>query len=552
MIAQLLGNFTPLKGAYILVFAGAALACFLSIRRMGQISDVDTRRGLFWLLVTSGLWASAQAAFLVLPTEDLKVGAYIFGLIVGLATVGPWLYFCSAYTGRSVHKSQSLQRLGVGIFVAISAVKLTNPLHELYFTTSQASEPFVHLAVNNGILHWLAMGLAYALAAVGYFMLLELFWRVGQDATPLLILVGLTGLPVILDVLGLVTPYLLDISYEPLGVAAFAVGMSLLYFEEFRTVQLAAESDDPVIILDDEDRVRDFNAEAAGVLSGLEPGKDILEVLPNLPLTEEQSEAIIELERLGDTRYYEVSSNPFSTDRARLGRVLTLSDITERKRNREELERQNERLEAFASVVSHDLRNPLNVASGRLELAQEQHDSQHLESVADAHDRMETLIEDILTLARQGQPIDDFREVSLKSVAEESWSSVDTAEAELTVTGDLRFRADEERVRQLLENLFRNAVEHGGADVRVTVGPLTDPDGFYVADDGVGIPESDRDSVLESGYTTSAEGTGFGLGIVAEIVDAHGWTIEVTESAHGGAQFEMRNIELVTTPKTQY
>lgn len=547
MSAQVLGALAPLKAAYILVFAGAALACFLSIRRMEQISDADTRRGLFWLLVTSGLWASAQVGFLVLPTADLKVGAYIFGLIVGLATVGPWLYFCSAYTGRSIHRSPTLQRVGIGVFLAISAVKLTNPFHQLYFTTSQATEPFVHLAVNNGLLHWLAMGLAYALAAVGYFMLLELFWRVGQNARPLLILVALTGLPVVLDVVGLVTPYLVDISYEPLGVAAFAVGMSLLYFEEFRTVQLAAESDDPVIILDDEDRVRDFNPEAAAVFSGVESGIGIDQVLPEIPPETADADSTIEIDRGGETRYYEVSSNPFSTDRARLGRVLTLSDITERKRNREELERQNERLEAFASVVSHDLRNPLNVASGRLELAREEHDSEHLASVAEAHERMTTLIEDILTLARQGQPIDEFDVVSLKSLAEKSWGVVETADADLTVTSDLEFMADEERVRQLMENLFRNAVEHGGSEVHVTVGPLTNGNGFYIADDGVGIPKSDRDSVLQSGFTTAADGTGFGLGIVSEIVEAHGWTITVGESVDGGARFEIRNVDLPAT-----
>jgi len=59
-------------------------------------------------------------------------------------------------------------------------------------------------------------------------------------------------------------------------------------------------------------------------------------------------------------------------------------DITERKRRSQELTRRNDRFEEFTSVVSHDLRNPLQVAEGRLELAQTECDSDHLTEIADA------------------------------------------------------------------------------------------------------------------------------------------------------------------------
>lgn len=73
----------------------------------------------------------------------------------------------------------------------------------------------------------------------------------------------------------------------------------------------------------------------------------------------------------------------------------------------------------------------------------------------------------------------------------------------------------------------------------IRVGPLDDVAGFYVADDGRGIPEDDRETVLEHGYSTAEEGTGLGLSIVTRIVDAHGWEIDVTESTSGGARFEI-------------
>ena len=86
-----------------------------------------------------------------------------------------------------------------------------------------------------------------------------------------------------------------------------------------------------------------------------------------------------------------------------------------------------------------------------------------------------------------------------------------------------------------------NAVEHGGSDVSISVGGVDD--GFYIADDGVGIPDSERDRIFESGYSTAADGTGFGLRIVKQIVDAHGWEITATDSDSGGIRFEITGVE---------
>jgi signal transduction histidine kinase len=66
-----------------------------------------------------------------------------------------------------------------------------------------------------------------------------------------------------------------------------------------------------------------------------------------------------------------------------------------------------------------------------------------------------------------------------------------------------------------------------------------------VADDGPGIPPERRDLVFEHGFTDSPDGTGFGLAIVRSIVEAHGWTVSVTESETGGARFEVRGVDRV-------
>lgn len=219
------------------------------------------------------------------------------------------------------------------------------------------------------------------------------------------------------------------------------------------------------------------------------------------------------------------------------------TDITEQKQRVLESQRKKDQLDDFASVVSHDLRNPLNVATAYHELLCEECDSPHLEPIADAHERMEVLIDDLLTLARQGKTIDEVEAVDLSVMLPQCWKSVDTKNATLDVTVDRSVWADRSRLQQLFENLFRNAIEHGGADVAITVGEVEDGCGFYMADDGPGIPSDNRDAIFEAGYSTGSDGTGLGLSIVKRIVDAHNWEVGVTASTDGGAQFEMTNVE---------
>ncbi|PAU82871.1 histidine kinase [Halorubrum salipaludis] len=211
-----------------------------------------------------------------------------------------------------------------------------------------------------------------------------------------------------------------------------------------------------------------------------------------------------------------------------------------------ELQREIDRLEKFAGLVSHDLRNPLNVAAGRLGIARSAVDDgealDELDRIGDAHDRMEELIDDLLALARQGRTVDELETVSLADAAARAWQTVDTADATLDPPGSsLTVEADPERLRTLLENLFTNSVEHGSnpapdaGGVTVSVGAL--PDGFYVADDGAGF-DIDPEEATEYGTSSDPRGTGFGLAIVREIAAAHGWEFEVVDG--DGARFEFR------------
>jgi PAS domain S-box-containing protein len=220
------------------------------------------------------------------------------------------------------------------------------------------------------------------------------------------------------------------------------------------------------------------------------------------------------------------------------GLVCVVRDVTERAERERALERQNEQLERFASIVSHDLRNPLNVARAAARLARERSEDpavvERLADAAAAHERMTDLVDDVLTLAREGRTVGEREPVALAAAAERAWDSVAADGTTLeTEAEDHEVAADPERLRTLLENLLANSVEHGGD--RVRVGPTAE--GFHVADDGPGIDPEDRERAFEDGYTTAEAGTGFGLSIVAEIADAHGWSVTVEESREGGARF---------------
>ena len=296
--------------------------------------------------------------------------------------------------------------------------------------------------------------------------------------------------------------------------------------------------------------------------------------------------------RDGDWRWMENRAVNLLEDPDVEGVLAVNRDVTERHERQRELEATNERLERFASVVSHDLRNPLAVATGALDLVAMDCDDPHLDRASDALERMDAIIEDVLAVARHGDANLEPAPVDLHDLVERCLRTFDVGDATVTLEDNATIWADERRLSHLIENLVRNAIEHGstgsqakpgnavehgspsdrtgsgdgvehgetteqrattgaerrprdepsetdetpaGSAVAITVGALDD--GFFVADDGPGIPERERDRVFDTGHTTSETGTGFGLAIVQDVAREHGWTVSVGESEDGGARF---------------
>ncbi|MEY7849663.1 histidine kinase N-terminal 7TM domain-containing protein [Natrarchaeobius sp. A-rgal3] len=265
------------------------------------------------------------------------------------------------------------------------------------------------------------------------------------------------------------------------------------------------------------------------------------------------------------------------------------------------LETKNEQLERLASVVSHDLATPLATGESLLHLVRADVDDpdseleQSLDDLDAVHRRLREFAEALPELARESTDVESPIECDLETVAESAWEVVDTGRVTLAVDSTRTINADPRRLQQAFENLFQNAVEHGSVELvadgdpdatsrqteagdrvagptarsskavtTVRVGSIdsddagcesdrsdsstdsgrseTDSGGFYVEDDGPGVPDERREHLLEFGVSTGS-GAGYGLAIVRTIIEAHGWSLEIVDSRDGGARFEVRGVD---------
>jgi signal transduction histidine kinase len=253
------------------------------------------------------------------------------------------------------------------------------------------------------------------------------------------------------------------------------------------------------------------------------------------------------VELAGPDRYFDLNSTTIRTPgEEAAGEVLALREVTE-------LEQTNRRLDQFASMVSHDLRTPLNDAMMQADRLAGAHSDERTEALREELDRMESILDDMLDLARAGSSVETTEACPLEELVEEVWAALRTEGAELDCrVTDTTIQADTVRLFQALENLLRNALDHNDTPLTVRVGtldggdgvpPADDPAGFFVEDDGRGIPGDEHDDVFDHGYTTSRNGNGYGLSVVRHIVEAHGWEIRATDGSDGGARFEITGVE---------
>ncbi|MBX0322545.1 PAS domain S-box protein [Halomicroarcula sp. F13] len=225
-----------------------------------------------------------------------------------------------------------------------------------------------------------------------------------------------------------------------------------------------------------------------------------------------------------------------ATVEASLDRAEREQELREHER---ELETQNERLEAFTTMVSHDLRNPLQVALGATDLLDEE--SEHVDRIYTALDQMDRLVDELLTLARRGEIVGDRVAVDVATLAGAAWSAVDTGEATLTLDDPGTVVADRDRLRELFENLLWVLLERSAADPTVRVGSLG-TGGLYIEHADRTATDGDGDPLAASPLDTE-DWTQYGQYIVSTIAEAYGWDVTAVDTGGDHVRFEITGLE---------
>jgi len=257
-----------------------------------------------------------------------------------------------------------------------------------------------------------------------------------------------------------------------------------------------------------------------------------------------------------DGRIFERHGFPMMMDGTVIGRVWSFRDVTERKRQEEELKQKNTELERFTYTVSHDLKSPLVTVKTFLGYLEQdlltpdpERVKQDMVYMRTATDKMGQLLDELLNLARVGRKVNPTVRVAFRELAQEavrlvagriSTSGVEVQVAEAAVV----LEGDRPRLREIWQNLVENACKFMGNQPKPRVeigveqrGPETV---FFVRDNGMGIEPHYQTKVfgLFEQLNPKGEGTGMGLALVKRIVELYGGRIWIESPEPGqGANF---------------
>lgn len=518
---------------------------------------------LLLILVGAILW-QLQIVALILTTDwDLARFLVTSEKLTGFLASFIWVFFVAEYTDNSRLQSRWVYGLFVLVMAGLLIAAVTNPAHRLFMIDIlRIEEPFFHGSAVRGPVYYVFLAIDYVYVVTGLYVIARFLLMTRRSARARIGLLAVGAICVsianLVSVAGLgpVSTF----QYGGYGAFPFILAttfgvfrMGLLDLAPIARTTLVETLNDAVVVLDRNERLVDYNQRTLELWPSLpeQEGASFAEACPELASQVDFDSGGARTREItltidGETRWYSLLISPIDRSRgdsSGVGRSLLLRDVTDLERSRQQLAAKNDRLEQFAKVASHDLRNPLNVAHGRIDIVRNNHESEHLDAAADAIDRSFDLIDDLLALARAGQDVSETEPVVVSVLVEDCWETVETTDTEIQIDIESTIEADRSRLRQIFENLFRNSIEHGGDGVTIRVGSL--PDGFFVEDTGAGIPAEKRTEVFEEGYSESRDGTGFGLSIVKQVVEAHGWTIDLTESAEHGARFEITGVEVV-------
>lgn len=514
--------------------------------------------GMVWMLGVMG-----HVFFVDRTVEYVTFVVWALSANVSIVSFG---VFGSQYTDSNFHRHPVFVGTAAFLTVGYAGLIATEEYHDLLFRGFvEASEPFSYLVGVPGPVSSVTLTILTLIGLYTEYVMGRHLLSTRRNAGWQLVLLITGGLSLtVADFMGYSLAPARGLSHAPYALIVFYLltTIAVFRFDLFDVTPVSREAiveklQDPVVVFDDDHRPVDYNQRATELWPDVanRAGSPLADVFPESSssletlLTGEKETVRIETSMEGQRRHFSASVSRLEPGAisTRTRYAVVFRDITTLERSRQELTRRNEQLDRVAATISHDLRNPLQVIDGHLTLLRDGIDDatldpettaelrEHTDEIESATDRMEALVEDVLELARGGEIEDEVEAVSLSDIATESWNAIDTGEGRLVVETPKTIDAHPGRLRSLLENLFSNAIEHAGDDVTVSIGGTES--GFYVADDGPGIPTDVAAEAFEHGFTTSENGTGIGLSIVRTVARRHGWTVRIDDEYEDGARF---------------
>lgn len=408
---------TPVSVAVLgLLIVGVGAALMLSGVAWRR-RDIPGSKSFLLFLGTAALYSGSTFAVMISPGPDVATGLYHVATVGGVAIGIVWVLFAIEYTGYW-DSLEWWSHLAIwGLPAAYGVVILTNPWHGLVMSTEVTTyESLTLVSPTFNLLGILSMLYVLGLTLFSYGLLGHLFLRtrnVHRKQTGAILLGSLIPMVAYGIFLGGLGPHpALDLTPVAFALEAIVVGWALFRYDFLAVSPIATElylqrMADPLLVLDERDRLVDFNDSAAAVLglesTGTQP--HVRSISPTLGRALGDDGGTVDLSTPDGPATFGLTETTIHDRHDRIrGTMIVLRDVTELEEHRAELQRKNAQLEQFTSVVSHDLRNPLNVAKGFAELARDEDDPTALERSIDAMGDMEALIEDLLTLAREDRP----------------------------------------------------------------------------------------------------------------------------------------------------
>ncbi|MDS0282564.1 histidine kinase N-terminal 7TM domain-containing protein [Haloarcula onubensis] len=539
---------TPVEAALVAFFfvSGLALAGLALYLRASQLPNRGIRSFLS-LLVLMAVWSFSAVAKLTLPPF---VERFLVALELPMGVVFAFLFlvFASQYTGRRWHRQQAFTAYVVVSLLALSIGLLTNPVHGLFWERITLSTAVFSHYVHEGLgpLYFFYVGLAYCHFAAGVYALVNLHLRSRYNTTPMMLVTTGASVPLLVNLVSVFDRAPIPgLDYTPVGLAVFGaattVSMQLDLFDIIPVARDTAveQSSEGMVILDSKRRVRDYNPTAAALLPALSShrGAHVDTVVDDVAdLFDTSTQTTIAAADGEETTYLSVQLSPITDGPHHLGWTMVLSDVTEQ-------QRRERHLQLVSRVLRHNMANRINTIMGHVELLDrraDDRDQPHLDAIdASATSIIETsgklrTIQDIVTGGRPARPTDVSRTVA--AVADRYADRYPEASV-TTDCPDGVFAQCPTGFQAALSNLVENGIEHNpdpspSVSVTVTVsGTLVH---VSVADDGAGIPETER-RILEDGETPLRHSAGVGLWLVYCFVEQAGHELSFERSDAGGS-----------------